>query len=72
MTHQEIRADVAQGLLGASITLGLMVDGLRARVEPGAFSGDEHATLHRALDLTRKAGKALALLSGTIRGGASQ
>jgi hypothetical protein len=54
MTNSEIRADVAQGLLGASIALGLIIDGLRGRVEPDALSDGEHAALHQTLGFVSK------------------
>lgn len=67
MTNQEIRSDFARSLLGASIALGLLVDGLRGRIEPDVFSDGEHVTLNRVLATTHKAGEAFARLGKIIR-----
>ena len=69
MTDEEIRANLAQAMLGASIALGLMIDGLRGRVEPKSLSIEENVMLHKVLHSVHKAGEALAAMGGAVRGG---
>ena len=69
MTNQEIRNDLAQALLAASVALGLLGTGLENKVEPAALSDTEKAMMHLALAQTHKLAQALAALGGHIRGG---
>ena len=43
MTNREIRNDLARSLLGAGVTVGLVTDAIRQRVEPAVFSAKENA-----------------------------
>jgi hypothetical protein len=67
MTNAEIRADLSQSMLGASISLGLLVDGLRGRIEPAAFAGIEIVDLHRAFAAVHDAAEQLGRVALSIR-----
>lgn len=59
MTNREIRNDLARSLLGAGVTVGLVTDAIRQRVEPAVFSAKENALLHATFAQVGRLGEAL-------------
>jgi len=68
MTNAEISADLSQSVLGASIALGLLVDGLQGRIEPAAFTDAEMSELHRVFAAVFSTGEQMARFALEIRG----
>ena len=67
MTNQEIRRDAAQSFQGASIAMGLLADGLRQRIEPGALTDAVNAAVYQILDYLKRAGKSMAEMANRLR-----
>jgi NAD(P)-dependent dehydrogenase (short-subunit alcohol dehydrogenase family) len=69
MTDAALRAALSRDCLAASVAIGLVIEGLRQRIEPSALADTEYADLHRAFAANHRAAARLARVAAVLRQG---
>jgi hypothetical protein len=69
MSDREIRQEASQKFVGVSVAIGLLVEALRAGIEPSALSEGETAESHRVFGMMHQAGERMAQFALRLRQG---